>query len=119
MSPDEFMLAHNPMFMSEQDRLQSYATPITRFSEADYQVVCINNSTLGYTSAETNWLGVLHTAVVPTPDESKRRVINSTMLCPGQLAGTKRLDDAAIAEFVQTTTVRRRGYDKQHLEDDS
>jgi len=118
IQPRDVMEKHNPMFRGGLEMLQPYATELVCFSARDYQIVCINNSCTTIDAARTSWLGTLHTALVPKPDESKRRVINSTMICPTRSAGDDRLSDAALEEFLATTRVSRRGYDKTHLDDD-
>lgn len=119
LQPAEIMEKHNPMFRAGMEMLQPYATELPCFAPSDYQIICINNSCTTIGDARGVWLGTLHTATVPEPDESKRRVINSTMICATRTAGANRLSDAALDEFVATTKVSRRGYDKTHLEDDA
>ena len=119
IQPRDVMEKHNPMFRAGLEMLQPYATELSCFSSCDYQILCINNSCTKIDAARTSWLGILHTAIVPNPDESKRRVINSTMICPTRYALGQTLGKEAIQEFINTTKVSRRGYDKTHLEDDA
>ena len=65
------------------------------------------------------WQGTLHTATILTPDESKRRVINSTMIAVAPAGTPETITELQQKEFVTTSTIHRRGYDKQHLEDDT
>jgi hypothetical protein len=115
LTPKEFMERHNPMFRAGSDILRPYVTRVECFAKADYQIVFINNSSAPYTGA--GWQGTLHAATIQTPDESQRRIINSTMLAPVP-CGTPELQDDALREFMTTTQVRRQGYDKKHLDDD-
>lgn len=117
LSPQEFMAKHNPMFQAGLARLKPYITRIPCFRASDFQIVCINNSSTSYSQIRPAWQGTLHTAEILTPDESQRRVINSTMIAVAT-EGVREIDPELIKEFVSTSTVRRRGYDKTHLQDD-
>lgn len=118
MSPTEFLAKHNPMFRMGQTTLQPYTTRASNFSEADYQIVCINNSTATFSVETPKWQGVLHTAIILTPDESKRRVINSTMIASVPIGTPETITAALQYDFIHITIVRRQGYDKSHLRDD-
>lgn len=118
LSPKEFMARHNPMFQKGHDLLRPYATLVPGFSPDSFQIVCINNSSAPYVTAGTNWQGTLHTATILKPDETKRRVINSTMIARAPLGATDLVDESALYDFIHTSEVKRRGYDKPHLEDD-
>lgn len=128
LSPPEFMAKHNPMFAAGHELLRAYGTRIPCFANEDFQIVCINNSFAPYSPASESpanesparkrWQGTLHTATIPTPDESKRRVINSTMIARGLSGENDLIDSAALHHFIHTSEVKRRGYDKQHLDDD-
>lgn len=118
MSPTEFMAKHNPMFRTGQTTLQPFTTRVSHFSKADYQIVCINNSTAAFSTETPKWQGVLHTATILTPDESKRRVINSTMIASAPIGTPETITAALQHDFIHTTIVRRQGYDKSHLRDD-
>ena len=67
---------------------------------------------------EPAWQGTLHTATVDNPNESKRRIINSTMIVSGPVGSTELISPEEQRDFQQTDVVRRRGYDKPHLQDD-
>ncbi len=118
LSPKEFMAKHNPMFKPGQDVLRPYVTRIPCFSINNYQIVCINNSSAPFSADATNWQGTLHTATILKPDESKRRVINSTMIARAPMGTRDLIDESSLHHFVHTSEVKRRGYDKPHLEDD-
>jgi hypothetical protein len=118
LSPREFMAKHNPMFKSGHELLRPYATRIPCFSTDDFQIVCINNSSAPYSADGITWQGTLHTATILTPDESKLRVINSTMIARAPMDSRDLTDDASLSYFIHTSEVKRRGYDKPHLEDD-
>jgi len=119
LSPKEFMAKHNPMFQSGYKLLRPYSTQIPCFSRTDYQIICINNSSAPFSHDQSTWQGTLHTATILTPDESKRRVINSTMIASAPAATPDIITESQQQEFINASTVRRRGYDKPHLEDDT
>ena len=128
LSPQEFMATHNPMFKPGFDLLRPYATRIPCFSRRDYQIVCINNSKAPFSVDQVSakqlsaqrqkWQGTLHTATILNPDESKRRVINSTMIATASIGTSESVTQSQLSEFISTPNVRRRGYDKPHLKDE-
>ncbi len=118
LTPQEFMAKHNPMFQSGYDLLRPYATRIPCFSPTEFQIVSINNSSAPYLADGSNWQGTVHTATILAPDGTKRRVINSTMIARAAPGTHDAMDAMAIEHFVHTSEVKRRGYDKKHLEDD-
>ena len=116
VTPKDFMSLHNPMFHEGYELLRPYSYRLNCFDPAAFQVIAINNSSAF--NDGNSWLGTLHTATIPNPDESKRRIINSTMIAPA-LAGTADAISAIeLNDFINTSLVRRRGYDKTHLQDD-
>ncbi len=118
LSPKDFMSKHNPMFGSGDEVLQPYTTRVPCFSSSEFQIVCINNSSAAYSSTLPLWQGTLHTATILTPDESKRRIINSTMIASAPRGTLDTITELQQEQFITTSAVRRQGYDKQHLEDD-
>ena len=100
------------------DLIRAYTTTIPCFSRHDYQIVCINNSFAPYSPEGRAWQGNLHTATILTPDESQRRVVNSTLIAPAPAGSVNVLPEAELQDFLTTTAVRRRGYDKTHLSDE-
>ncbi len=119
LTPKEFMAKHNPMFQSGYELLQPYSTRIPCYSRTDFQIVCVNNSSASLSQDRPAWQGMLHTAKILTPDESKRRVINSTMIATVPAGTPDSITESQQNEFITTTAVRRRGNDKPHLEDDA
>ncbi len=118
LTPKEFMAKHNPMFESGADLLRPYVTRIPCFPTNDFQIVCINNSSAAYSADGIQWQGTLHTATILTADESKRRIINSMMIARVQSGSCDLIDESSLEHFIHTSEVKRRGYDKPHLEDD-
>lgn len=117
ISPQEFMEKYNPMFQWGADILKPYVTPIPCFSKGSFQIVCINNSSMPYSIDDAHWQGILHTARIIDPDESKRRIINSTMIATVNLNSSDIISKERVQHFIHTTELKRRGYDKTHLED--
>lgn len=119
LSPQDFLAKHNPMFQAGHELLRPYTTRIPCFKPSNFQIVCINNSSAPISQNGTTWQGTLHTATIVTPDESKRRVINSTMIARAPLGSRDLIDEMTVGHFIQTSEVKRRGYDKLHLGDDA
>ncbi|WP_145097973.1 hypothetical protein [Anatilimnocola aggregata] len=118
ISPQNFLTRHNPMFHSGQTLLAPYVTRLSCFAPTDYQIVCINNLAAPFSREQPRWQGTLHTATILSPDDSRRRVINSTMIGPLPLGIAPAISPEQLHGFVVTTEVRRQGYDKRHLSDD-
>ena len=119
VSPKEFLARHNPMFHAGRELLRPYSTRIPCFSCLDYQIICINNSSASFDHDHPRWQGVLHTATILLPDESKRRVVNSTMIAPAPAEMPDLISAAELQDFITTSSVRRRGYDKPHLDENT
>lgn len=117
LTPMEFMARHNPMFAAGYEMLRPYATRIPCFAPSNWQIVCINNSSAPLSIAGDRWQGVLHAATILAPDETKRRIINSTMIAP--VGAADAISAEELREFLDTNVVRRSGYDKPHLDDDA
>ena len=118
-TPKEFMAEYNPMFRSGYDILRPYTIRLACFSRTDYQIICINNSCSPWSDSRPAWQGTLHTATIPAPDESERRVIDSTMIASVPAGTPDAIDGDELNDFMTTSTVRRRGYGDPDLEDDT
>lgn len=117
MTPQAYLARHNPMFAAGSELLRPYTTRIPCFSRTNFQIALINNSSADYAPDAAAWQGTLHTPTIIDPDERQRRVINSTMIASAPPGTTDAVSAAELAEFMQTTAVRRQGYDKGHLQD--
>jgi hypothetical protein len=115
----EFLAKHNPMFAGGARLLHDYTTRIRCFCNRNYQILVVNNSCAPYADDTPAWQGVLHTARIENPDASQRRVVNSLMIVSAPRGAIEPVSEPAQEEFVSTTVVRRRGYDKTDLNDDS
>ena len=117
-TPAEFLEKHNPMFGSGAELLRQYSTRVERFSNERHQVLLVNNSAASLSSNGQAWQGVLHTATIQNPNDAERRVVNSMMVASVPLGTPESISMAEQDDFITTTIVRRRGYDRQHLTDD-
>jgi hypothetical protein len=77
----DYLSEHNPMFPVGEARLAAFVTELD-LPHGEAFVVVLNNSLLPFNSAAGNPLGVLHKAVIPFPDPSGSRVINSIGFTP-------------------------------------
>jgi hypothetical protein len=75
----EYLAANNPMFPSGEAALAPFITELALPLGESFLIVA-NNSLLPFDG--TNPLGVLHKAVIPSPDPAGRRVINSIGFTP-------------------------------------
>lgn len=119
VTPADFLSKHNPMYGNNTRLLQDYTTTLECFSPHRPVIVMINNSVTDSTSEAGAMLGVLHGATVPSPSDDARRVINSTMFATGGEGVVGPVSEADVSDFLNTSSVRRRGYDKPHLKDDT
>ena len=80
ITPQQFLQDFNPMYKKGEELLGRYVTELPQPAEGHYRMLLVNNSSLPFTEARTNPLGVMHKAVIVTPDDAERRIVNSTML---------------------------------------
>jgi hypothetical protein len=100
LSPAEYLDAFNPAFGDNARLLDSYTEEAAGFDHRRYQVLIVNNGCLPYGERRRGMLGVLHHAVIPTPDPRRSRVIDSVLLGVTD-AG---LDDDRLEAFVARGT---------------
>ena len=79
LSLKDYLAAHNPMFPDGEAKLAPHITELD-LPRGEAFLVVVNNSLLPLDG--TNPLGVLHKAVIPSPDPAGRRVINSIGFTP-------------------------------------
>jgi hypothetical protein len=83
-------------------RLEAVPQP----NDGHARILVINNSSLPFAEARTNSLGVMHRALIVTPNEAERRIVNSTMLVsPGEELGPEKQ-----REFVTTDKISQKVY---------
>lgn len=119
LTPSLFLQKHNPMYSAGARLLDQYTTRVTCFDHRHYQLLLVNNSVAACAPDAPAWQGVLHTATILSPDSSLRRVVNSMMIASVAEGNPEAVTERALDEFVQTSLVRRRGYDRGDLEDDA
>jgi hypothetical protein len=106
ITPQQFLQDFNPMFKKGEELLGRYATELPQPDDGQARIVLINNSSLPFTEARTNPLGVMHKATIDTPNDAERRIVNSTMLVTEgeEIAAEKQ------AEFVSTDKISQKNY---------
>ena len=103
----EFLQDFNPMFKKGEELLARYVTELPQPGNGHSRILVINNSSLPFTEGRTNPLGVMHKAIIVTPDEAERRIVNSTMLV------TEAGDEISAEkqhEFVTTDGISQKHY---------
>src|SRR4051794_35121214 len=107
ITPQQFLHEYNPMYRKGEERLGPYTTELPQPLEGHARLLLINNGFLPFTEARTNPLGVMHKAVIVSPDPAERRIINSTMLVIGDVDETSAVHQEA---FVTTDAISRKNY---------
>ena len=79
MALKEYLAAHNPMFPAGEAALAPFVTELD-LPHGEPFLIVVNNSLLPFDGV--NPLGVLHKAVIPSPDPAGRRIINSVGFTP-------------------------------------
>jgi hypothetical protein len=74
LSVRDYLSAHNPILPANEAALAPFVTEL-ELPDGEPYLIVVNNSLLPFDGA--NPLGVLHKAVIPSPDPAGRRVINS------------------------------------------
>lgn len=80
ITPEQFLQDYNPMYRRGEELLARYVTELPQPEPGHARILLINNSSLPFTEARINPLGVMDKAIIVTPDEAERRIVNSTML---------------------------------------
>jgi hypothetical protein len=104
ITPQQFLQDYNPMYRRGEELLARYVTELPQPEPGHSRILLINNSSLPFTEARTNPLGVMHKAVIVTPNEAERRIVNSTMLVTEgeEIAADKQ------EEFVRTDKISQK-----------
>jgi len=106
ITPQRFLQDFNPMFKKGEEVLAPYVTELPQPEPGHARILLVNNSSLPFTEAGTNPLGVMHKAIIVTPDEAERRIVNSTMLVTeGDEIGVDKQE-----EFVATDKISQKNY---------
>jgi hypothetical protein len=106
ITPQQFLQDYNPMYRRGEELLARYVTELPQPEPGHARILLINNSSLPFTEARTNPLGVMHKAIIVTPNEAERRIVNSTMLVTEgeEIAAEKQ------EEFVRTDKISQKNY---------
>ena len=107
ITPQQFLVDFNPMYRKGEKALAQYVTELPQPGVGCSRILLINNSSLPFTEARTNALGVMHKAVIETPDENERRIVNSTMLAVGE---NDDISHERQQEFVTTDQISKKVY---------
>ena len=106
MTPQQFLNDFNPMYRRGEELLGRYVTELPQPDEGHARILLINNSSLPFTEDGANPLGIMHKAEVMDPNESERRIVNSTMLVTeGEENSPEKLH-----EFVTTDKISQKVY---------
>jgi hypothetical protein len=92
----DYLAAYNPMFPSGEAQLAPFITELD-LPHGESFLVVVNNSLLPFDGV--NPLGVLHKAVIPSPDPVGRRIINSIGFTP-RSAATPGLPASELERFL-------------------
>lgn len=107
ITPKEFLRDFNPMYREGEELLRPHATELPALDDGHSRILLINNSSLPFSEERTNSLGVMHQAIIVTPDATLPRIVNSTMLASGESSD---VDWQRIAEFIATDEISKKPY---------
>lgn len=107
ITPQQFLQDFNPMYQKGEDLLGRYVTELPQPHDGHSRILLVNNSSLPFTEARTNPLGVMHKAIIVSPDEAERRIVNSTMLAVGD---RDEIGPEQQREFVTTDKISQKDY---------
>lgn len=112
VGPREFLERFNPMFAAGEEALNGYVTELPQPAAGHSRILLINNSSLPFTAARTNPLGVMHRAEIIDPDDRKRRIVNSIMMTTAlDQFDTPAIDELAREqEFIATEQISPKIY---------
>jgi hypothetical protein len=105
--PQQFLRDHNPMYRQGEELLGRYVTEMPQPPDGHARILLVNNSSLPFTEARTNPLGVMHRAIIVTPNDAERRVVNSVMLVVGE---SGEIGQEQQREFVATDKISQKAY---------
>ena len=107
ITPQQFLHDYNPMYRKGEELLGRYVTELPQPLDGHSRMLLVNNSSLPFTESRTNPLGVMHKAIIVTPDDAERRIVNSTMLAVG---GGDEMGIEKQEEFVRTDEISKKVY---------
>jgi hypothetical protein len=98
---------YNPMYRRGEELLGRYVTELPQPAGGHARMLLVNNSSPPFTEERTNPLGVMHQAVIVTPEEAERPIVNSVM--PG-VSERDEIGQGQQQEFVTTDRVSPKVY---------
>jgi len=107
ITPQRFLMDYNPMYKQGEDLLGRYTTELPQPAVGHSRILLVNNSSLPFTEARTNPLGVMHKAIIVTLNDAERRIVNSTMLAVGE---GDEIGQEQQQEFVKTDKISEKVY---------
>jgi hypothetical protein len=107
ITPARFLADFNPMYKEGEELLARYVTELPQPVAGHSRILLINNSSRGFTEDRANALGVMHKAIIVTPDEREPRIVNSTMLVVGEADFVGQEEQR---EFVRTDQISKKHY---------
>lgn len=107
ITPAKVLQDYNPMYKKGEELLSRYVTELPQPAAGHSWILLVNNSSLGFTESRTNPLGVMHKAIIDTPDEAKRRIVNSSMLVAADAGEISREQQQ---EFATTDKISQKVY---------
>jgi hypothetical protein len=107
LTPTAFLDQHNPMFPAGERLLADDITDVARANPTHFQILLVNNSCQHLLGSSPGWQGVLHQAIMLTPQPGEPRVVNSMLLTPGDAAADA-LTDTVRTEYQTTSQFHQR-----------
>jgi len=107
ITPQQFLNDYNPMFRRGEELLAPYVTELPQPADGHARILLVNNSRLPFTEGRTNRLGVMHKAIILTPNGAERRVVNSTMMTVGD---GQEVDQEQQRVFATTDRISEKNY---------
>jgi hypothetical protein len=106
ITPAKFLQDFNPMYKNGEEILGPYTTELPQPDQSHSRILLVNNSSLPFNEARMHPLGVMHKAIIVTPNKSERRIVNSTML----VTEGEEISLEKQREFVRTDKISQKNY---------
>lgn len=107
ISHEHFFVDYNPMYRRGEEVLTPYITELPQPHEGHSRILLVNNSSLSFNEDRSNPLGGMHKAVIDSPSDQERRIVNSTMLV---LAAEDEIPLEQQQAFVATDQISKKVY---------
>ena len=106
ITPEQFLEDFNPMYRKGEELLGRYVTELPQPEPGHSRILLVNNSSLPFVKDSKNALGVMHKAIIDTPDDMEHRIVNSTML----VTEGEEISAEKQSEFVKTHKISKKAY---------